>query len=204
MEEVRGSDPLAPTAKPAGRGGLQPRGAGPARVCLEWNPAPKIHLDSLHHSAHHSAYGRWVRKGICCRCYPSATVYTLQASTWNFAVHAPYTVGGFYAPVDKRPTVNLTSAGSAVPVRFSLGGNQGLGVFARSYPGSGKIDCDSTAPIDAIEQTVTASTSGLTYSTGTGQYTYTWKTQKSWGGTCRQLEFKFNDGSVLTANFKFR
>jgi hypothetical protein len=131
-------------------------------------------------------------------------VYTTSASDWNFALHAPYSFNGFFAPVDNRPVVNLTSAGSAIPVKFSLGGNQGLGVFARGYPTSGPISCSSTADIDAIEQTVTANSSGLTYSAGNGQYTYTWKTQKAWAGTCRQLVLKFNDGSVLRANFKLK
>jgi hypothetical protein len=58
--------------------------------------------------------------------------------------------------------------------------------------------------VDAIEQTVAASASGLTYGSSAGQYTYTWKTQKNWKGSCRQLEMKFNDGSVLRANFKFK
>jgi len=134
----------------------------------------------------------------------SVTVYTTHASDWNFAVHAPYSTTGFFAPVDNRPTLNLTNGGNAVPVKFSLGGNQGLGVFARGYPASGPISCSSTADVDAIEQTVTANSSGLAYDAKTGQYTYTWKTQKSWAGTCRQLELKFNDGSVLRANFKFK
>jgi hypothetical protein len=118
--------------------------------------------------------------------------------------HVPYTVAGFYAPVDNRPTLNQTTPGSAIPVKFSLGGNQGLGVFARGYPASARIGCDSTADVDAIEQTVSASASALTYSITTAQYTYTWKTEKAWKGTCRQLEMKFNDGSVLRANFKFK
>jgi hypothetical protein len=66
------------------------------------------------------------------------------------------------------------------------------------------MPCNSTADIDAIEQTVTANTSGLSYSASDGQYTYTLKTQKAWAGSCRQLELKFNDGSVLRANFKFK
>ncbi|MET0624616.1 MAG: PxKF domain-containing protein, partial [Pyrinomonadaceae bacterium] len=36
------------------------------------------------------------------------------------------------------------------------------------------------------------------------QYHFNWKTDKSWGGTCRVLVVKLNDGSTHTALFKFK
>ncbi len=51
--------------------------------------------------------------------------------------------------------------------------------------------------------TVTAGTSGLGYDVATGQYRYTWKTDKAWAGTCRQLVLTFTDGTTQTAMFKF-
>ena len=47
--------------------------------------------------------------------------------------------------------------GSTIPVKFSLGGDRGLAVFAAGYPKSEPIAGDSTAPVNGIEQTVTAS-----------------------------------------------
>ena len=41
---------------------------------------------------------------------------------------------GFFQPVDNPPAVNTKNAGSAVPVTFSLGGDQGLGVLAAGSP----------------------------------------------------------------------
>jgi hypothetical protein len=35
-----------------------------------------------------------------------------------------YTFTGFFSPVDNPPTVNVAKAGSAIPVKFSLGGNR--------------------------------------------------------------------------------
>lgn len=95
-------------------------------------------------------------------------------------------------------------AGAAVPVTFSLGGDQGLDIFEAGYPKSQQIDCDSTAPVDGIEQTVTANTSGLTYDTSIDQYNYVWKSSKGWAGTCRQFVMKLKDGSIHLANFKFK
>ena len=97
-------------------------------------------------------------------------------------VNVIFNWAGFFQPVDNLPAVNVTKAGSAIPVKFSLGGDQGLNIFAAGYPQSIKIICDSGAPQDNIEQTVTAGSSSLSYDPLTGQYSYVWKTDKSLGG----------------------
>jgi len=91
-----------------------------------------------------------------------------------------------------------------VPVKFSLGGDQGLGIFATGYPKSVAIDCSSIAPADSVELTVTAGGSSLTYDPLTDTYNYVWKTDRAWAGTCRQLVLTFADGSTARANFKFK
>ena len=111
---------------------------------------------------------------------------------------------GFFQPIDNLPILNLVKAGSAVPVKFSLGGNKGLNIFATSYPSTTKIACDSSEPLDDIEQTVTAGSSGLTYNPTTNQYNYVWKTDKTWTGTCRQLVVRLIDGTSYIASFKFK
>jgi dipeptidyl aminopeptidase/acylaminoacyl peptidase len=115
-----------------------------------------------------------------------------------------YQFGGFFSPVDKAPTLNTTKAGSAVPVKFSLSGDQGLDIFATDYPKSQQIDCDSAAPLNNIEQTISAGSSGVSYDATTDRYTYAWKTNSDWAGTCRQLVVRFDDGKVYRANFQFR
>jgi Tol biopolymer transport system component len=115
-----------------------------------------------------------------------------------------YDFGGFYEPVDNLPTTNGVKAGSAVPVKFDLGGDQGLDVLAAENPASRRIDCDSAAPIDNIEQTTTAGESGLSYDTETGRYVYVWKTDKAWSGTCRQFVMRLDDGTVHRADFEFK
>ena len=110
---------------------------------------------------------------------------------------------GFFPPVDNN-ALNVTNAGRAIPVKFSLGGDQGLAIFAPGYPASQRIDCDTSLPQDQIEQTVTAGRSSLSYDPVADQYTYVWKTDKRWAGTCRQLVVRFQDGTERTASFKFR
>jgi hypothetical protein len=41
------------------------------------------------------------------------------------------------------PTINVVKAGAAVPVKFSLDGNHGLGIFASGYPASQPMSCDA-------------------------------------------------------------
>ena len=118
-------------------------------------------------------------------------------------VNVIYNFDGFFQPVNNLPTYNLVKAGQAIPVKFSLGGDQGLTIFAAGYPKSEQIPCSSTAPADGIEETVTAGGSSLSYDPLTDTYDYVWKTAKPWANTCRQLVIKLNDGTLHRANFQF-
>lgn len=113
-----------------------------------------------------------------------------------------YPFSGFFPPVDNMPTLNVVKAGSSVPVKFSLGGNQGLDIFQAGFPVSQRIDCQTAGSLDTIEETTTAP-SGLIYDAVADQYVYVSKTDKAWGGTCRQLVFALDDGTIHRANFKF-
>lgn len=84
-------------------------------------------------------------------------------------------------------------AGSAVPIKFSLGGDRGTGVIAPGYPASQQVTCDTGEATGAAAPTATPGNSKLSY--GGGQYNYVWKTEKSWSGTCRKFELKLDDGS---------
>ena len=46
-------------------------------------------------------------------------------------------------------------------MKFSLHGDHGLEIFGNGYPKSQRIDCDTNAPVDAIEATVNAGQSSL-------------------------------------------
>jgi len=120
----------------------------------------------------------------------------------TFTVTVSYAFTGFFQPVDNSPTLNSVKAGSAVPVKFGLGGNQGMGIF-QSNPASGVIACGATDG-DAIEETYTAGSSSLQYDPGSNQYIYVWKTEKSWVGQCRILQVRLKDGTSKTALFKFK
>jgi HYR domain len=134
----------------------------------------------------------------------SATDSHGNTANGSFTVSVVYPWSGFFQPVDNLPTENVVKAGSAIPVKFSLGGNQGLNILASGSPSSVVYTCGSSAGDDPIELTVTAGSSSLQYDATANQYIYVWKTDKNWGGTCRQLKVKLADGTVAhAANFKF-
>jgi uncharacterized repeat protein (TIGR01451 family) len=116
----------------------------------------------------------------------------------------PYNFTGFFSPIDNPPAFNEMKAGQAAPVKFSLGGNQGLNIFAAGSPSSVQISCSSSDPILPVEETETAGQSSLSYDSTSNQYKYTWKTESSWKNTCRQLTVTLRDGTVHTAKFKFK
>lgn len=134
-----------------------------------------------------------------------------EVRIWNVALLPEqldsiiYDWDGFFRPVDNLPIWNAAKAGSAIPVKFSLNGDQGLDIFEVDYPNSYKINCNTTAPLDDLEETVTAGGgSSLNYDATDDQYIYVWKTDKSWAGTCRRLEVRLKDGTSHFADFKFK
>jgi hypothetical protein len=113
-----------------------------------------------------------------------------------------YNFTGFNSPVNNLPTLNAVNAGKNIPVKFSLSGNKGLNIMAADNPFSVSFNCATNDPGVDIVETNNPGQSTLTYSPDT--YHYNWKTESSWAGTCRQLVITLNDGSVHTANFKFK
>lgn len=133
----------------------------------------------------------------------SITVLTSQASTWNLAILPPYEFGGFEPPVNG-DVPNLAAAGSAIPVRFSLGGFRGMDIFSAGSPSVHLVSCTTLEPGADVEETVTAGASSLSYDASSDGYTYVWKTHRAWTDSCRRLLLDFTDGSQEIAVFDFR
>lgn len=138
---------------------------------------------------------------------PDGNLWVTSASgdaVGRLDVSVPFVFTGFMSPVDNLPTINAMKAGAAVPVKFSLGGDLGLEVLAPGSPSSQRVACTNGGALDAVEVTITAGASALQYDSLTGLYSYVWKTNKAWTGTCRLLNLELTDGSVHQAMFLFR
>jgi hypothetical protein len=96
----------------------------------------------------------------------------------------------------------VVKAGSGVPVRFSLDGNQGLDILAADSPSVTVYACDSGAQLNPLK--TGGGKAGLSYSASTDTYTFRWKTQKAWVNTCRHFVLTFTDGESYTADFQFK
>ena len=114
-----------------------------------------------------------------------------------------YDFDGFYQPVDNSMW-NKAKAGSAIPVKFSLGGDLGLNILKGGYPKAIPTACPGGAePTDSIEETMNAGNSSLSYDPSLDQYTYVWKTTKSWATKCYTFELGLNDDTTHTFNVQF-
>ena len=127
----------------------------------------------------------------------------VYAKTFTPAAAPTFSFGGFLAPVQDLPTLNIVKAGAAIPVKFSLGGDRGLNIFAHDSPSSVTVACNSSAPTGTVEETVGAGNSSLSYDATSDTYSYIWKTNKAWANTCRKLTLRFVDGTVANADFQF-
>jgi hypothetical protein len=104
--------------------------------------------------------------------------------------------------VDNNGVLNIAKAGSAIPIKFSLGGDFGLNVLLE-VPTATALTCPTGAGADAIEE-LAKTPSGLSYDATSDQYTYIWKTQSGWKGTCKKLHMPLSDGIDHTALFQFK
>jgi len=116
--------------------------------------------------------------------------------------------GGFMAPVDPRPVVNMAKAGSAIPVKWQL--PDGLGGFLSSLAvvtsiQARQVSCSAfnNALADPIETTA-AGESGLHFDPESMQYVYVWKTTLLMTGRCFVLSLGLSDGRSYHADFRFK
>jgi dipeptidyl aminopeptidase/acylaminoacyl peptidase len=109
-----------------------------------------------------------------------------------------YAFDGFARPLEPFPQPASFKAGDTVQVRFSLGGDQGLDVLIDWTPVSRELACDDVASAPWG----TATTGTLSYRATQDRYTYLWKTERAWAGTCRQLVLVLRDGTYHYANVR--
>lgn len=118
-------------------------------------------------------------------------------------VYVIYDFSGFLSPVDNLPAASVVKAGRAVPLKFDLGGDKGLEILAVGSPTSVAVDCVSGVPAGSAEPANSSGQSRLQYDRKTGQYTYVWKTNKAWAGSCRLVTVVLVDATEHQALFHF-
>ncbi|MCI0634510.1 MAG: M36 family metallopeptidase, partial [Actinobacteria bacterium] len=119
---------------------------------------------------------------------------------FDLPVNCTAQFGGFEPPIEPLPTVNDANAGSNVPVKFTLSEQGGAPDIAAIF-GSQQVDCTTFAPSGPI---VPALTPGSRVLESSGdQFSFNWKTEGAWEGTCRQLIVRLQDVTDPVAIFSF-
>jgi hypothetical protein len=108
------------------------------------------------------------------------------------------TFGGFQAPVEGPPSINVVNAGSTVPVKFTLGGADGaLQIDSQS------VDCTTLVPTgEAPAPLDSPGSTGL--SRNGDEYHVNWQTDGSWSDSCRRLTLRIPAASDAVAYFRFQ
>ncbi|MET0886691.1 MAG: PxKF domain-containing protein, partial [Mycetocola sp.] len=164
--------------------------AGTVTVCIQYNPAnlpgqiPRLyHFDT--------GVSQWFDITTT-RTLGSVCGQTTSFSPFTLGYPEPFDFSGFFNPV-AMTAENIAKPGQAIPVKFSLHGNQGLEVVT-----SARFVTEGTATslVGESIETATAGGAGLTYDSRADQYTYVWKTAKTLSLKTGRFELTLSDGTV--------
>jgi hypothetical protein len=119
----------------------------------------------------------------------AVVVRTSHFSTWKLGAYDLH-LSAPLPPVAAAPAVNKATAGSAIPVKFRVGGFQGMGIVQSVVTGSCGAGNPNSVPIV------------LTYDPKTQVYGFIWRTPRTKG--CQELRVTLVDGNSLTALFQLK
>jgi uncharacterized repeat protein (TIGR03803 family) len=117
------------------------------------------------------------------------------------AFHVYFDFTGFLPPVADAPTLNRVNAGRVVPVPFEIAGSPGPDVLGSALVR--RVDCDTLTPQGGFEPAASPGEAAPHRAASNGRYTFSWKTQKTWAGSCRELALELVDDSLHRAYFRF-
>jgi virginiamycin B lyase len=111
----------------------------------------------------------------------SVTYHYLVVSRWGGQLRFP-------------PDVATLRAGQTANLRFDAGGDLG-DILSPGYPMSQEVDCDTG---DGVTDLQAASSPGPGFRYVGHAYAFSWKTDRDWAGTCRELVLHFAIGQGIT------
>jgi hypothetical protein len=123
--------------------------------------------------------------------------------TASATIH-PWTLRGFYQPVDMNGVYNVAKNGRTIPLKFEIfvDSTELTDITAVQNLTYGETACNANAVTDEIELTATGGTS-LRYDSTEGQFIYNWKTPTT-PGKCYRVTMTSMDGSSLVAFFSLK
>jgi hypothetical protein len=116
--------------------------------------------------------------------------------TLTHTILVKYDFVGFSAPVDRPNTMNVSKAGQAIPLKWTLKNANGAPVtdLATVTVRAVNMACALGTTDDLMEE-YAAGASGL-QNFGDGRYQFNWKTPTSYASSCKSIELVFAAGGV--------
>jgi hypothetical protein len=114
----------------------------------------------------------------------------------SHTITVKYNFIGFFAPVDRPTTYNVSKAGQAIPLKWRLTDASGLGItdLTGVVVQAVGIDCSLGTTQDQLEEYATGAT-GL-QNHGNGYYQFNWKTPTEYAGSCKSIVLVFGSGGL--------
>jgi Tol biopolymer transport system component len=128
----------------------------------------------------------------------TATDANGKTETRSVPYQVIYLFKGFDSPVDTGGNLDGVKAGDGIALKFSLDGDHGLGVVAKTtWQAATCGDWTPTGPIDPAD-------GKLSYSGSTDRYKEIVASNSSWKGSCRVLRLDLNDGTHPEVRVHFK
>ncbi len=117
----------------------------------------------------------------------------------------PWTLSGFYSPIDMDKVTNTVKGGSTVPMKFEVfvGTTELTSTSSISSIKTQSISCASMSSSEDLVDALATGGTALRYDMTAGQFIYNWQTPKA-PGTCYIVTVTTQDGSIISANFKLK
>jgi Tol biopolymer transport system component len=120
-----------------------------------------------------------------------------KVATASNSYSVVYAFSGFGTPVDSNGSIGTAKAGDAIPLKFSLGGDQGLGVVAGTTWQAASCSDWSSVGAPAPGQ------GKLSYNGSSDRYTDLVATGSSWKGSCLIVDLELADGTHHSVRVRF-
>jgi hypothetical protein len=126
----------------------------------------------------------------------SATDNVGNTSSKVCAYSVGFKFSGFFAPIDKPTTMNVSKAGQAIPLKWRLldANDQPFTTLTSVSVKVADLNCALGTSTDLLEE-YAAGSSGL-QNLGDGYYSFAWKTPTSYLNSCKSVGLDLGEGSV--------
>ena len=183
--KLQGCGPGLVVARDAIIAAAEVRNEGPADKCTIW--------------------GSFARRGLGYSAVQGTT--DRNDNTEAFDTH-PDCRRNLQSPVAAEPAMNTAVAGDKLALKFSADGYRGLDVLAEQQPYSRLVDCTTLQTVTPGQTAITPRPTpvkalGNLKVNDRGVFTFAWKTDPLWAGTCREFVATADSGNQYRAYYRF-